>query len=106
MFTLPTQGDQSPTASPARTSAETPTEAPTEALTATALPPDTPPAAPITHTESVRHMIFGSLSAVQSTIKQIHLHGYAEPNDWSPPMSTGRADEVMAILTKRVGIGH
>ncbi len=116
MFTLFAQGDQSPTVSPARTSTETQTKAQTKAPTtvstkalapaAATTPPDTPLAAPVTHTEPVRHMIFGSLSAVQSTIKQIHLHGYAEPNDWSLPISTGRANEVMAILTKRVGVGH
>ncbi|WP_121968581.1 hypothetical protein [Leptolyngbya sp. BC1307] len=52
--------------------------------------------------EPVRHLLFGSLSAVQATIKQLHKHRYAEPNDWSQPMSTGRPNEVMAILTKRV----
>ncbi len=57
---------------------------------------------PVTHAEPVRLMMFGSLSAVQTAIKDIHKHGYAEPNDWSLPMSTGRANEVMAILTKRV----
>jgi hypothetical protein len=49
-------------------------------------------------------MMFGSLSAVQAAIKDIYRHGYAEPNDWSQPMSTGRANEVMAILTKRVSV--
>ncbi|MBE9063530.1 hypothetical protein [cf. Phormidesmis sp. LEGE 11477] len=95
MFTLSTQGDQSPTVSPAI--------APTTA-TETA-PPSAPPTAPVTYTEPVRLMLFGSLSAVQTTIKQIHLHGYAEPNDWSQPISTGRPNEVMAILTKRVSVG-
>ena len=98
MFTLSTPGDQSPTAPPATTSATPPKPA-----TATA-PPTVPPTAPVTHTEPVRHMLFGSLGAVQSAIKQIHMHGYAEPNDWSLPMSTGRPNEVMAILTKRVSV--
>ena len=57
---------------------------------------------PVTHAEPVRLMMFGTLTAVQAAIKDIHKHGYAEPNDWSQPMSTGRANEVMAILTKRV----
>ncbi len=105
MFTLPTQGEKSPTASPANIPATDvpPTNGlPTDILAA---PPTTPPTAPVTHTEPVRHMLFGSLSAVQATIKQIHLHGYAEPNDWSQPMSTGRPNEVMAILTKRINLG-
>ncbi len=61
---------------------------------------------PVTHTEPVRLMMFGSPSAVQAAIKDIHKHGYAEPNDWSVPMSTGRDGEVMAILTKRVTTSH
>ena len=52
----------------------------------------------------IRHMLFGSLRAVQSTIRVLHKRGYAEPNDWSQPMSTGRPNEVMAILTKRVKV--
>jgi len=52
--------------------------------------------------EPIRHMLFGSLTAVQSTIRILHKHGYADPNDWSQPISTGRPNEVMAILTKRV----
>jgi hypothetical protein len=55
--------------------------------------------------EPVRHLLFGSLSAVRSTICTLHKLGYADPNDWSAPISTGRANEVMAILTKRVGGG-
>ncbi len=58
---------------------------------------------PIPH-ENVRHLLFGSLSVVQATIKQLHHLNYAEPNDWSKPISTGRPNEVMAILTKRVNI--
>ena len=53
--------------------------------------------------EHVRHLLFGTLSTVQSTILLLHKLGYAEPNDWSRPISTGRPNEVMAILTKRVG---
>lgn len=63
-----------------------------------------PPAnLPIPH-ENVRHLLFGSLSVVRATIKQLHHLNYAEPNDWSKPISTGRPNEVMAILTKRVNI--
>ena len=58
----------------------------------------------LTHTEPVRLMMFGSPSAVQAAIKDIHRHGYADPNDWSKPIATGRANEVMAILTKRISV--
>ncbi|MGB7250832.1 MAG: hypothetical protein WBC73_17995 [Phormidesmis sp.] len=54
--------------------------------------------------EIVRLMLFGSLSAVQSNIRLLHKLSYAEPNDWSKPISTGKANEVMAILTRRVRV--
>ncbi|WP_228016331.1 hypothetical protein [Leptolyngbya ectocarpi] len=50
----------------------------------------------------MRHLIFGTLATVGFTIKDLHNRGYAEPNDWSQPLPTGRPGEVMAILTKRV----
>jgi len=57
------------------------------------------------HPEHIRHMLFGTSATVQTTIRLLHHLGYAEPNDWSRPISTGRANEVMVILTKRVGLG-
>ena len=54
--------------------------------------------------ETVRHLVFGSLSAVRLTIQDLHKKHYAEPNDWSKPISIGRPNEVMIILTKRVAI--
>ena len=54
--------------------------------------------------EQVRHLVFGSPAAVQSDIRHMHKLGYAEVNDWSRLISTGRANEVMAILTKRVEV--
>lgn len=52
--------------------------------------------------ETVRHMLFGPLSSIPYTIRLLHQLGYAEPNDWSRPISTGRPNEMMAILTKRI----
>ena len=54
------------------------------------------------HPEHVRHLLFGTPATVQATIRLLHHCGYAEPNDWSRPISTGRPNEVMAILTKRI----
>ena len=54
--------------------------------------------------EPVRHLIFGSLAAVQLTIKTLHKKGYAEPNDWSKPIPTRRSGEVMAILVKHLWV--
>jgi len=52
--------------------------------------------------QHVRHLLLGTLGTVQATIRHLHKLGYAEPNDWSQPISTDRPNEVMAILTKRV----
>ena len=40
--------------------------------------------------DKVRHLIFGTVPAIQFTIKDLHVRGYAEPNDWSQPLPTGR----------------
>ena len=66
-----------------------------------------PPAAntlPDHQFDIVRHTLFGTLDAVQNTIKLLHKLNYADPNDWSRPLPTGRVNEVMAILTKRVRV--
>ncbi|MGB5916087.1 MAG: hypothetical protein WBG63_14580 [Phormidesmis sp.] len=60
------------------------------------------PPGPQRHREQIRHLLFGTPSGVQTTIQQLHQLGYAEPNDWSRPISTDRPNEVMAVLTKRV----
>ncbi len=44
------------------------------------------------------------VSCVQTTIKLLNKLNYTEPNDWSRPLPTGRPNEVMAILTKKVKI--
>ncbi|PSR18348.1 hypothetical protein C8255_07885 [filamentous cyanobacterium CCP3] len=36
--------------------------------------------------EKVRHMLYGSLAAIDRTIKILHALGYADPNDWSEPI--------------------
>jgi hypothetical protein len=44
--------------------------------------------------EAVRHLLFGNAATVQATIKHLHKLRYAEANDWSEPMATGRPNEV------------
>ena len=61
--------------------------------------PQTPPAP-----DTVQHMLFGTPAAVRSTIKTLHKLHYADATDWSKLMPTGRVNEVMAILTKKVRI--
>ena len=36
--------------------------------------------------ERVRHLLYGSLAALDRTIKILHVLGYADPNDWSDPI--------------------
>ncbi|MEM7066517.1 MAG: hypothetical protein AAF572_25540 [Cyanobacteria bacterium P01_B01_bin.77] len=52
--------------------------------------------------EAINHTLLGSLIAIRNTIALLHKLNYAEPNDWSKPVPTGRPNEMMAILTKRV----
>ncbi|MBT9316213.1 hypothetical protein [Leptothoe spongobia] len=69
--------------------------------------PTDPPASgalPEYQYEDVRLMLLGSLTSVQNTIALLFKLNYAEPNDWSRPLATGRPNEVMAILTKRVRV--
>lgn len=54
--------------------------------------------------EPVRLIALGSLTVVRLTIQELHSKHYAEPNDWSRPLPTGRPNEVMVILTKRVRV--
>ena len=63
--------------------------------------PETP-TTPLPDHETIHHLLLGSLATVQYTIRQLHKLNYAEPNDWSRPLPTGRPNEVMAILTRRI----
>ena len=62
------------------------------------------PSLPEYQYETVNHTLFGSLTAIRNTIALLHKLNYAEPNDWSKPLPTGRPNELMAILTKRVRV--
>lgn len=100
MFTTFPQGAAASTAPPAgkaaRSIASALAPAPLSGDASGAIPGPQPPR------EQVRHLLFGTLSSVTSTIAHLHALGYAEPNDWSRPISTGRPNEVMTILTRRV----
>ena len=59
--------------------------------------------------EKVRHMLYGSLAALDRTIKILHTLGYADPNDWSDPIpvpasadGAPTAAQWMVIMTKTV----
>ena len=100
MFISTDQGAAAPTASSAvsASAVSASASAASEGAPANPVPPTRTHDAP----EPIRHMLFGSLSAVRATIKHLHKLNYAEANDWSQPISTGRVNEVMAILTKRI----
>jgi hypothetical protein len=58
--------------------------------------------------EKVRHILYGSLAAIDRTIKILHAYGYADPNDWSDPIpvppssaeATDHPNQWMVIMTK------
>ncbi|MBE9065920.1 hypothetical protein IQ260_04570 [Leptolyngbya cf. ectocarpi LEGE 11479] len=66
--------------------------------------PSIVPSLPEYQYENINHTLFGSLIAIRNTIALLHKLNYAEPNDWSKPLPTGRPNELMAILTKRVRV--
>jgi hypothetical protein len=78
-----------------------------DASGASDLPPDQS-SQPQPHPERVRHLLYGSLAAIDRTIKILHVLGYAEPNDWSEPLPvpqgnpglSGAEGQWMVILTK------
>jgi len=75
------------------------------ASTVPAANPTTDPATsaqPTGSFETVNHVLFGNPGAVRLTIQDLHRKHYAEPNDWSKLLPTGRPNEVMVILTRRV----
>ncbi|MFQ4135688.1 hypothetical protein PGN35_005155 [Nodosilinea sp. PGN35] len=72
-------------------------------------PPPSSHSNPQTHPEKVRHLLYGSLAAIDRTIKILHAYGYADPNDWSDPIPVPPGGGVsaaspampwMVILTK------
>lgn len=84
MFIPSNKGADASTASPAYESDRTPDKTP--------------------NYENTRHIVFGTPQGVHADILNMHKRGYAEPNDWSQPVATGRPNEVMRLLTKRVAV--
>ena len=80
-----------------------PTPSGADASTASGvMPPGAPLPSQWAKPDHIRHLLFGTPSTVHSTIRLLHHLNYAEVNEWSRAIATGRASEVMAILTKRV----
>jgi hypothetical protein len=63
------------------------------------------------HQERLRHVLYGSIDAINRTIKTLHVLNYADPGDWSDPLpvpptavegslSAVEARQWMVIMTK------
>ena len=61
--------------------------------------------------DALVHIIIGPLYAINNCRHELHLRGYAEPNDWSQPMRMVNTAEVlrsqhpnnmMRVLSKRI----
>ena len=50
----------------------------------------------------LRIIAVGSLKVVNQHIMRKYQLGYAQPHEWSRPLPTVKANEVMCILTKRI----
>ena len=50
----------------------------------------------------LRIIAVGSLKGVNQHVMQMYQLGYAQPHEWSRPLPTVNANEVMRILTKRI----
>ena len=55
--------------------------------------------------EKVRHMLYGSLAAIDRTIKILHALGYTDPNDWSDPIPVPPGIAVGGSLRLRSATG-
>lgn len=60
------------------------------------------PSAP--NSESIRVIVVGTVKAVNNFIVAQHQLGFAETLEWSPPLQTPHANQIMRILTKRLSV--
>jgi hypothetical protein len=52
----------------------------------------------------LRVLAIGSPLVVESFVMSLFKFGYARPDEWSSPLPTINAGEVMRILTKRISL--
>ncbi|HEY9763947.1 MAG TPA: hypothetical protein V6D07_15560 [Trichocoleus sp.] len=55
---------------------------------------------PEPHQERIRHVVYGSLKALDRITKILHVLKYAEIKEWSEPIPTEEPGRWMIILTK------
>jgi hypothetical protein len=68
-------------------------------------PPQIPPVASSRQEprqERLRHVLYGSLEAIDTTIKNLHARNYADPGDWCDPIPVplNRTDAAQQSGTK------
>ncbi|MBD0269324.1 MAG: hypothetical protein ICV77_13660 [Cyanobacteria bacterium Co-bin8] len=52
--------------------------------------------------DKIRVLLYGSLEGIDRNIKQLHTLNYADADNWSDPIPTGRPGEWMVITTKHL----
>jgi hypothetical protein len=62
------------------------------------------PTQPRRKRESVKMIVVGSPSAVNSVIRTQYVLGFANVTDWSPLQPTSNLDEVMSVLRRKIFI--
>lgn len=58
--------------------------------------PDTAPS----HRQPIRILVCGVPAGVESIIHRLHVLGFAEVGEWSPPLPSPVSGEVIRILTR------
>ncbi|HEY9881169.1 MAG TPA: hypothetical protein V6D29_22115 [Leptolyngbyaceae cyanobacterium] len=52
--------------------------------------------------DRIRVALYGSLASIERTVKILHALTYADPNDWSEPVPTGRPHEWVSVVVKHL----
>ncbi|HEY9879144.1 MAG TPA: hypothetical protein V6D29_11850 [Leptolyngbyaceae cyanobacterium] len=52
--------------------------------------------------EKLCHVMYGSLDVLDRGVKHLHTLGYADPNDWSDPIPSGRDNQWMVVLIRHL----
>ncbi|HEY9881420.1 MAG TPA: hypothetical protein V6D29_23400 [Leptolyngbyaceae cyanobacterium] len=50
--------------------------------------------------DKVQVVVYSTLEGIDRTVKHLHVLHYADPNDWSDPIPTGKPNQWMSLLTR------
>ncbi|MBD2260641.1 hypothetical protein [Pseudanabaena sp. FACHB-2040] len=70
-----------------------------------AQPPTVPPAQstrPKPKREKITNVLYGSLEVLDRMTKYLHSLHYADPDDWSDPIPSGKDNQWMMVLIKHL----